>query len=523
MVAHLLKLKLALLRNGFRRSPWQLVGVIIGGLYGLGIAVLLFIGMFFLGGEDTGLVATALVLAVSLVTLGWAVIPVLLAGVDLTLDPARFTSFTIPPRTLATGLLLSGFIGVPGLVTLLLFAGQGLAWRSNPGLVVIGVLCGVLAAVFALALSRLTVTAATALTSNRRFRELGMIILFIPLILLGPIIQTAMSGIENGLSWLPQVSAILGWTPLGSFAAVPADVAVGAWGTAALRLLLSLAYLAVVVWAWQVALMRALETPPQQSGGTRDVAGLGTFRLFPATPWGAVAARCLTYWFKDPRYAMSIIMVPLIPVFIWVMFGRDGDFTPMLFIAPIIAVLMAFSISADVSYDNTAFSLHVLTGLRGIDDRIGRVAACAVFTVPTVLVAAILPAVLMDELAMLPSILGLSLGALGAGWAVSSISSARYTYAVPLPGDNPMKTPPGAGARMAVTQLATFGTTAALVLPEIVLHIVYLVTGREVFAWLVLATGVVLGSVLLLLGLRIGGRWFDSRAPELLQATVVNR
>lgn len=523
MVAHLLRLKLALLRNGFRRSPWQLVGVILGGLYGLGVAIMLFVAMFFLGDQPVEFITTVLVIAVSLVTLGWAIIPVLVSGVDLTLDPSRFTSFTIPPRQLVVGLLLSGFIGVPGAVTLLLFAGQGLAWRSRPDLVVLGLVCGVLAALFVLALSRLTVTAATALTSNRRFREIGTIILFVPLILLGPIIQTAMQGIENGLSWLPPVASVLGWTPLGSFAAVPGDAATGAWGTAALRLLLSLAYLAVTVWAWQVSLMRALETPRGQSGGTRAVAGLGTFRLFPATPWGAVAARCLTYWFKDPRYAMSIIMVPLIPIFIWFMFGREGDFTAMLFIAPIIAVLMAFSISADVSYDNTAFSLHVLTGVRGIDDRLGRVAACAVFTVPTVLVAAILPAVLMGELSMLPSILGLSLGALGAGWAVSSIASARYTYAVPLPGDNPMKTPPGAGARMALTQLATFGTTAALVLPEIVLHIVFLVTGQELYAWLVLFTGVVLGAVFLLLGLRIGGRWFDSRAPELMQATVLNR
>lgn len=523
MVAHLLKLKLALLRNGFRRSPWQLVGVIIGGIYGLGLAVMLFVALFFLGDQPAEFVSAILVLGVALVTLGWAVIPVLASGVDLTLDPARFSTFTIPPRQLVAGLLLSGFIGVPGLVTLLLFAGQGLAWRSDAGTAVIGVACGVLAALTVLALSRLTVTAATALTSNRRFREAGMIALFVPLILLGPIIQTATEGIENGMSWLPGVSAVLGWTPLGSFAAVPGDVATGAWGVAGLRLLVSLAYLAVIVWAWQAVLMRALETPPQQSGGTRAVAGLGTFRIFPTTPWGAVAARCLTYWMKDPRYAMSIIMVPLIPLLIWFWSAQGGDYTMMLFLAPIIAVLMAFSISADVSYDNTAFSLHVLTGLRGFDDRLGRVAACAVFTVPTVLLAAILPAALLGELRLLPSILGLSLGALGAGWAVSSVASARYTYAVPLPGDNPMKTPPGSGARMAVTQLATFGMTAVLVLPEIVLHIVFLVTGQELYAWLVLGTGVVLGAGLLLLGLRLGGRWFDARVPELMQATVLNR
>jgi ABC-2 type transport system permease protein len=33
----------------------------------------------------------------------------------------------------------------------------------------------------------------------------------------------------------------------------------------------------------------------------------------------------------------------------------------------------------------------------------------------------------------------------------------------------------------------------------------------------------VLGSVLLVAGLRVGGRWFDARVPELMQATVLNR
>ncbi|MGP5725250.1 transporter [Arthrobacter rhombi] len=523
MVAHLLKLKLALLRNGFKRSPWQLVGVIIGGIYGLGLAVLLCVGMFALGDQPAELITTVVVLAVSLITLGWAIIPVLLSGVDLTLDPSRFSVYPIPPRQLVIGLLLSGFIGVPGLVMLLLFAGQGLAWRANAGLALVGILCGILAALNALAVSRLAVTAATALTSNRRFRELGMILLFVPLLMLGPILQTATEGLEAGLGWLPDISAVLAWTPLGAFAAVPGDVAIGAWGLAAARLVLSLAYLVAIIWAWKTVLVRALETPPQQSGGSRAVSGLGVaFRLFPATPWGAVASRCLTYWMKDPRYAMSIIFVPLVPILIWFWSSQGGNYTAMLYLAPIIAVLLAFSISADISYDNTAFSLHVLTGLRGFDDRLGRVAASAVFAVPTVLLAAILPAAFLGETELLPAILGLSLGALGTGWAVSSIASARYTYAVPLPGDNPMKTPPGTGARMAVTQLATFGSTIVLMLPEIILHIVFLVTGQELYAWLVLIAGVVLGALMLVAGLRIGGRWFDSRTPELMQATVLN-
>ena len=33
MVAHLITLKLLLVRNGLRRSPWQLVGIVLGALY----------------------------------------------------------------------------------------------------------------------------------------------------------------------------------------------------------------------------------------------------------------------------------------------------------------------------------------------------------------------------------------------------------------------------------------------------------------------------------------------------------
>ena len=42
MVAQFLRLKLRLLRNIFRRSPWQVVGITVGLIYGLGAAVVVF-------------------------------------------------------------------------------------------------------------------------------------------------------------------------------------------------------------------------------------------------------------------------------------------------------------------------------------------------------------------------------------------------------------------------------------------------------------------------------------------------
>jgi ABC-2 type transport system permease protein len=58
---------------------------------------------------------------------------------------------------------------------------------------------------------------------------------------------------------------------------------------------------------------------------------------------------------------------------------------------------------------------------------------------------------------------------------------------------------------------------AVLCLPEIVLLIVSLITREAVWGWLGLGVGVILGGVLLVVGVRIGGRVLDARAPELLQ------
>ena len=43
MVAQFLRLKLRLLGNIFRRSPWQVVGIVLGLVYGVGLATILFL------------------------------------------------------------------------------------------------------------------------------------------------------------------------------------------------------------------------------------------------------------------------------------------------------------------------------------------------------------------------------------------------------------------------------------------------------------------------------------------------
>ena len=123
MVAHLLRLKLTLLRNSVRRSPWQLVGLGIGVLYALGLVGLAIAGLLVLRGQDAELAQTVVVLGGAAALLGWAIIPVAASAADMTLDPARFTTFAVPMPQLLTGLALGGLIGIPGTATALVALG----------------------------------------------------------------------------------------------------------------------------------------------------------------------------------------------------------------------------------------------------------------------------------------------------------------------------------------------------------------------------------------------------------------
>ncbi|HEX2247239.1 MAG TPA: transporter [Arthrobacter sp.] len=523
MVAHLVRLKLALLRNGFKRSPWQLVGVILGGLYALGVLVLLIAGLVLLATHEPGTGRMAVILGGAAAFLGWALIPMVATGVDMTLDPARFVTFAVPMRQLLPGLAIGGVIGIPGLVTLLAALGQAAMWWRQPVAMVAAIPCAAVAVLTCIVLSRLTTSASTTLASSRRFKDLSGVIGIIPLILMGPIIVGVTEGLRSSRDFLPSLADTLAWTPLGSIWAVPGDLALGNWGVAAVRFAIGAVFLALVAWLWKISLARALVTPPYNAVTRRTGGRLGFFSRFPATPTGAVAARALTYWFKDPRYGASLISVPLIPMVMFFAFSQGGDFSFMMWLGPIMAFLLAFGISADISYDNTAFALHLTTGVSGLADRAGRVLACAVFALPVTLVFAVVPFFWLGTWELLPGVLGLSLGTLLTGFGLSSVVSARYTYNVPLPGESPFKTPPGSTARMMFVQMGGMAVQLLLVLPEAGLLLAAMLTGEAAWSWAALAVGLALGAVLLLVGLRAGGKWYDRRAPELLQAVAVNK
>ncbi|MDM7830766.1 hypothetical protein [Cellulomonas edaphi] len=513
MVAHILRLKLQLVANGLRRSAWQLVGLVVGAVYGLSVLAMLVIGMIALSVGDEDLRRSVPVLVGAVMVLAWWVVPLISFGVDSTLDPARFATFTVSRRSLLTGLALAGVIGVPGAMTAIASFSIGTVWwRDAPAL-----LAGLVAAVVGLALavvgSRATTTAALPIVGRRRVREAMAALAVLPLLLLGPLVGRFTSGVSVDADDLGPFSHLVAWTPFGAPWAIPGDVAAGDWGLAGGHALVALGSLAVVAVVWERALAYGLVHPAHsEASGKRR--GLGWFDRLPPTPVGAVTARCLTYWARDPRYALAAAIVPVAPVVLWVL-DRDGG--ALILAGPVAAFLLGWGISADVAYDGSAFWTHVIAPIRGTADRWGRVLAAGAIGLPTVVLFSVGFPLLTHRAAAVVPVLGASLGLLLTALGIASVVSAYVVYPVQQPGESPFQTRQGASTAALTSQLGGWFALLLASAPEVILAVVAVHTGSVALGLATLLVGVALGITFLLLGVRYGGRALERNGPVLLQ------
>jgi len=515
VVAHLLRLKLALLLNGFRRSVWQLVGFVFAVLYGLGIAALVVAGMVAVGTQDVELQRTVTVLIGSALVVGWWFVPLIAFGVDATLDPERFATYPIPRRTLVLGLAASALVGIPGVLSAIAAVSTSFAWFQHPLALLVGVVGAVLGLAVAVVGGRALVALVAPLVARRRVRELFAVLGLLAIVSIGPVLSriTSLSLDRHTFDGLVRV---LVWTPFGAAWAAPADAAAGEWGLVLVRLAIAVATLLLAFWLWSVALARTLVEPARAASGGRST-GLGVFGRIPATPLGAVAGRCLVYWFRDPRYAVAFAMVPFIPVLLWVV-GRGGGL--MLAAGALAAFVSGWGLSADVSYDGSAFWMHVSAGVRGWVDRLGRVLASAVISAPLVVAITVVTAVIADRTDALPALLGAAVGIMLTTYGGASIVSALFVQPVQQPGENPFQTRQGASLATVLSQMVGWLAVLVAALPSSVLAWIAVARPSATLGWVALVVGLVLGAVWLVVGIRVGGRLLERRAPVLLQRVI---
>ena len=519
MVATVVRLKLTQLRHSVRRDPWRLVLLLLGVVWALGMIPTMLGGAWWLAGPGTAARADVLVVAGTLLVLGWVVIPVLVFGTDDSLDPVRFATFAVPLRRLVPALGVASAFSVPAVFAGVVCALSLVAWSGTGVTVtVVTALCAPVSWVTCLLSARVSTLAATRLIGSRGGRRLAAaaVVLLVGLVALavGVIGSLGMSG---ALDEVPALSRVLGWSPLAFTWAAPGAAASGDLTGALLRLALAVVWVTVLVGVWQRLLRGVLTRPVVRGGVARrredailDRAPRDVSRVAAA----AVAGRTRRYWAADSRYLSALAAGLLLPVLIsgLVAIASRGA---VIVLGPLLGATLGWGRHNDTAFDGSALWMHVTAGVRGVDDRRGRARGVLAWAVPVVVVGCVGGSAVAGRWDLLPAALGAGLGLLLTGLGVSAVASVLLPYPAPRAGASPFAAEAGGvGASMAA-QLVSSVATTVLALPVLV-GFVLAWWWSPAAGWVTLPLGLVGGGALLRAAVALGGRALDSRWATLL-------
>ncbi|GAA1936732.1 hypothetical protein GCM10009775_30840 [Microbacterium aoyamense] len=517
MAAHVLRLRIALLVGALRGDAGRATRIVIG-LILLTTAIVAACWALLTLRDAADEVALAVtVLCGSAISLGFALAPVV-AAADDPLDPRRFALLGMPHGRLAAVLVLAGFVSVP-IAALLAFAITGaVLWGAHGVPWVAGAASVILVAATCVLLARVCMALTSLFLRERRSRELTGLFVLAILVVVVPVGVFLASLEWDGTvpSQLSEAVDVLALTPFGAAWAFPGLLAQGDPG-AGLSLAIAVLSLALLglLWWW---LVRRLLTTTERPASGRERSGLGWFGVAPGTAGGAIAARSLQYWFRDRRYVMNLVVIPIAAAVAPVPLLIAGVPPEIALLLPVLlaALFLGWLPHNDLAYDSTAVWMHLASGVRGISDRVGRLVPVLLVGVPLLAVAIPVSVAAYGRWMLLPALTGVCVSLFFSALGLSSISSAVAPYAVSRPGESPFQQPQRVGSSGAIAQaLVMFG---AIAVSAPVLWLAWLVmTGEPERATVALWTGVGVGAVVFAIGIGLGSLAFERRGSRLME------
>ncbi|MER5989409.1 transporter [Streptomyces viridosporus] len=515
------RLKLSLLRNGLRQSGGRRAAYIASAVIALLFAALQLLGLIALRGFDHA--ESLVVLLVAVLGLGWAVMPLFFPGGDETLDPTRLVMLPLRPRPLVRALLVASLVGIGPLFTLCLLVGSVIAVAHGGAAFAAGVLAVPLALLVCVALARAVATANVRLLTSRRGRDLA--------VLSGLVIAVGAQLVNfgaqrlgsSGLEQLGPAADVVRWIPPASAVGAVHSAGEGAYGAAAVQLLLSAAALAGLLVLWARSLTRLMTSPDGSTlqtsrAAARDRTSTGLARLLPPGRTGTVMERSLRYVWRDPKtkaaWVTSLAIGLIVPVF------NAWQGTGSVYLACFAAGMLGIQMYNQFGQDTSAFWMVAMTVSSTRDAYVelrARALALLLITLPYATLVTVLTAAMLGDWPLLPEALGLSLALLGAMLATGAWTSARFPYSIPQEGYKNVA--PGQVGLAWVSIVGGMVAAAVLCAPVIALT-VWLHVGADGDAgrWLLLPVGTLYGAALTLLGLRLAAPQAARRLPEILAA-----
>ncbi|PZQ91933.1 MAG: hypothetical protein DI534_03030 [Leifsonia xyli] len=510
-----------------------MVAIVVGLLVGVAGVIVFWIGARWVSQFDDVFVARATTTVGAWLSIAALLIPVMVVRRPVLL-PRAFLGYPISSVAVGITFLAFAIIGPGILLAPVAFApvaawsdesSRQVAWAAAPLLFLQSLLTVRLARQLGMLLRSRPRTAAWVDFFSVIVLLLGAAIVLVVLTpripQLGELLRMAVP--FNG--FFRRVPEVLAQTPFGMLWAAPgyASTSVGdadaAWRTLGVSALLVVVLL--VVW---FAFVGFQLRPTRRQPSPRRERVPGWFARFPATPVGAVAARSVTYWLRDPRYRAVYGVLPLVLIVVllalWV--GGVPFAIAVLVPLPLMTFLLGWStIHNDIAYDNTAVWQHVAAQTRGVDDRGGRAIPVLLWGVALLVIGIPLTVWANGDPRVAAPLTGVCVALLLGGIGVGSLYSARFPYAAPRPGDPAWQAPQVATSQGGVAQGMSVLLVLLVAVPPLALAVLWWAVGGW-WDWLSLAVGVLAGGIMLVVGIRGGARSFDARAPELLAFTLRN-
>ena len=179
MARLLVQLKLRLLVNALRASSGAKVAFVLSTILAAVVAGGVFYVLSILRGD--GIAAADLTTVIfCFFGLAWLVLPLLVFGLDSTLDPATLALYPIRMRPLAVGLLAASATGAWPAATLLGLLGVTVGLAHGALAELIALVAVVLMVLFCIAMARLVTTSLAGVLRSRRGKDFAAL-LFIPI------------------------------------------------------------------------------------------------------------------------------------------------------------------------------------------------------------------------------------------------------------------------------------------------------------------------------------------------------
>jgi ABC-2 type transport system permease protein len=447
-------------------------------------------------------------------------------GAGLGLRPEWFALLPLGPRRLAAGLLAVSFTGFAPVVTMVAAAALVVAaTRFGVAPVLVAVPATLLQVVLVVVCSRVVVAALGATLSSRRGQELGGLLMAVIIALAsGGWSLAAVMGQQLATGPPPALTTALralpsGWAPVAVAAAARADwpLALGALGGL-------LALSALLLGAWAALLPAVMRHPAGPAGRAGPAAGprAGAWqRQLPAGPTGAVVAKELHTWRRDPGRTLLLLLAVLISGLNLAVPAVAFDLPAVLpFIGPAAALIVAMGAANLYGEEGTALWLtRMVPGTERADVR-GRQAAWLLVVAPATVVLTVALTAVGGQgwawpfvLAIVPAILG---GTAGLMMVLSVTRPVRQKDPHRRAGPFDTGEDPNAAGALVGRQYLMLGLAAACAVPAAGLAVLGMLRHQPVLQGAGVVAGIATGVLLWWWGGRSATRRLADRGAELL-------